>query len=248
MPRTKSAGSSSKARNATPFTPKTEKKLMGYVALASASGVAILALAQSSEAKVIYTAAHQKLPLNTDYSLDVNGDGIADFTLFASSILGGARPKGKTYTFNSDAELAIFAVTKSNQVWGARAAVSALPSGVKVGASGKFGTSNFILGGVFATDSEPPTYYGPWAPQAGNVKEHYVGLKFVIDGEIHYGWARLNAQIRQPLKGNVQAVLTGYAYETVANASIITGEISGPNVAETGPATLGRLAVGAAGR
>lgn len=244
MPRQKSAGSSLTPRNTTRLTPTIEKKLMGYAALASASGVALLALTQSSQAKVVYTATHQKLPLNTDFSLDLNGDGIADFTLFASSILGGARPKGKTYTFNSDAELAIFKVANSNQVMGAGAAVSALSGQVKVGPGAKFGTSNFLLGGVFATDGEAPTYYGPWAPEGGNVKEHYVGLKFVINGEIHYGWARLNAQIREPLEGNAQAVLTGYAYQTVPNAPIITGEISGPDDAETPPATLGRLAAG----
>jgi hypothetical protein len=38
-----------------------EKKLSGYAILAAASGVAMLALAPSAEAKVVYTPTHQKL-------------------------------------------------------------------------------------------------------------------------------------------------------------------------------------------
>jgi hypothetical protein len=122
------------------------------------------------------------------------------------------------------------------------------PAEVKIGGNGKFSASNFWMGFVGATDGEPPDYFGPWAPQGGNVKNHYVGLKFVINGETHYGWARFNVQVRQPLKGSVQAILTGYAYETVANAPIVAGKTSGAEEAGAQPATLGKLAAGAAGR
>jgi len=223
-----------------------ETKLLGYAALAAASGVAMLALAPSAEAKVVYTATHQKLPLNTIFALDVNGDGIPDFNFFASSFLGGALRRD-TYTFNSDVTLRVGGAAESNQLWGPQFDVSALTAGVKIGGNGKFAASNSFMGAVSATDGEPPRYFGPWAPPDGNVKNHYVGLKFVINGETHYGWARFNVQIRQPLKGNLQAVLTGYAYETVANAPILAGATSGSEESETQPATLGRLAAGAAG-
>ncbi len=245
MPRHASADSSLKLRNVTRLTSATEKQLLGYAALAAASGVTMLALASSAKAEVVYTAAHQKLPLNTTFALDVNGDGIADFNFFASTLLGGARD---TYTFNSDAELRVAGAGQSNQVWGAKEAVSVLPAGVKIGGNGKFATSHFIMGFVGATDGEPPAYYGPWAPSGGNIKNHFVGLKFVINGETHFGWARFNVQIRQPLKGNLQAILTGYAYETVPNMPIMAGKTSGAEgAAGTRPATLGQLAAGAAG-
>ena len=207
----------------------------------------MLALTPGAEAEVVYTPTHQKLPLNTTFALDVNGDGTPDFNFIAGTVLGGALRR-ETYTFNSDGTLGVSGAMESNQVWGARGAVSALPAGVKIGGNGKFAASHFFMGLVAATDSEAPFYYGPWAPQGGNVKDRYVGLKFVIDGQTHYGWARFNVQVRQPLKGNVQAILTGYAYETVANAPILAGETSGTEESNTQPATLGQLAAGVAGR
>jgi hypothetical protein len=240
-----------KSRSTTPLTSAIEKKLLGYAVLATASGVAVLALSQSSEAKVIYTATHQKMPINSAFSLDVNGDGIPDFTFFAGTELGGARRE--TYTFNSDADMEVFGVTKSNQLWGEMEfrtigdfpVVSALSAGVKIGPGGKFATSNFWMGGVSATDGEQPSYFGPWAPKGGNEKARYVGLKFVMDGETHYGWARFNVQMRQPTKGNLQAYLTGYAYETVPNGPILAGKTSGAEDEEGQPTGLGRLALGA---
>jgi len=79
----------------------------------------------------------------------------------------------------------------------------------------------------------------------------------MIDGEVHYGWARLNAGLLQNQFG-IQAVLTGYAYETVPNKPIIAGATRDtdavpetPDAALTvptpAPATLGALALGAPG-
>jgi hypothetical protein len=77
----------------------------------------------------------------------------------------------------------------------------------------------------------------------------YLGLKFVINGVTHYGWAHVSKVDHN------QATLTGYAYETVPNTALATGKTSGPVVANAGmeplssghPATLGSLAQGSRG-
>lgn len=51
-----------------------------------------------------------------------------------------------------------------------------------------------------------------------NVTNRYLGLKFAIKGAIHYGWARLTVKINGIY---VNAVLTGYAYETIPGKPII---------------------------
>jgi hypothetical protein len=72
----------------------------------------------------------------------------------------------------------------------------------------------------------------------------YLGLRFVIAGKIHYGWARLNVPSIS-LKNGITAVVTGYAYETIPDKPIITGKTKGPDVITLEPASLGNLARGA---
>lgn len=72
----------------------------------------------------------------------------------------------------------------------------------------------------------------------------------MVGGQIHYGWARLS--IRNS-RCNATALLTGYAYETVAGQAIATGKTSGPDgimpggqlLPKTAPPMLGLLAQGA---
>jgi hypothetical protein len=80
----------------------------------------------------------------------------------------------------------------------------------------------------------------------------YMGFKFLIDGEIHYGWARVN--VKAKFLG-LSATLTGYAYETIANRPILTGFTHGTADASSDPSqetqalapgSLGQLALGVA--
>src|SRR5580704_2917085 len=58
------------------------KRLSAYTLAASAAGVSVLALAQPTEAKIVYTKAHHRIPLNTFYGVDVNRDGVTDLAFF----------------------------------------------------------------------------------------------------------------------------------------------------------------------
>jgi hypothetical protein len=100
------------------------------------------------------------------------------------------------------------------------------------------------------------SYFGRWF----NATKRYLGLKFEINGKIHYGWTRLSVIGRQ----RITATLTGYAYETIPNKPINAGqaksatddptnEDSGPGASVTNPfldspqpAALGLLALGKA--
>jgi hypothetical protein len=235
---------SSNARITAHLNPTVESRLLGYAALASATGIGVLALAQPSEAKIVYTPTHQVITTSALFYLDLNGDGIDDFVFSNRSL---AAPRRATSSFRTSAFLSVSPVAQMNEVWGTDGLVSALPPGVKLGPGGKFAVSQFDMGGVSALDGNHPMYEGPWAPPGGSEKNRYVGMKFVIDGKIHFGWARLSVEVRQTKDGGVKAVLTGYAYETEVNKPIETGKTSGPDVASAQPATLGQLALGAAG-
>jgi len=84
--------------------------------------------------------------------------------------------------------------------------------------------------------------WGSWI----NVKNRYLGVKFKIEGEAHYGWARLSVKVQEPF--TITATLTGYAYETIPNKPIIAGMTQGPDLItlqrDPTDGTLGSLALG----
>lgn len=226
--------------------PDFDHRLSMYALAASAAGVGMLALAQPAEGKIIYTKANKQIGTNMTLHLDLNHDKVADFDLknvLTTSTAGGA----------FDRLLAIPAHTK-NGVWGHtdpfEAYASALQANVRVGPKGQFlPGSGFMAASSVSGAMRPDGNYsctGPWA----NVTNRYLGLKFAIKGELHFGWARLTVSCISG-SATVNATLTGYAYETIANRPILTGKEHGtdePDNSTTTPApgaTLWRLAQGA---
>jgi hypothetical protein len=66
-------------------------------------------------------------------------------------------------------------------------------------------------------------------------------LEFEIAGQEHYGWARFDVTNGPDI--SIDAVLTGYAYNTVSNQGLLAGQ--GAPTPE--PGTLGLLALGSLG-
>ena len=53
------------------------------------------------------------------------------------------------------------------------------------------------------------------------LRDGYLRLKFMVDGKVHYGWARLSVALDQRWQyDEVSGTLTGYAHETVPNKAI----------------------------
>jgi len=226
-----------------------DHRLSMYALAASAAGVGMLALSPPAEAKIIYTKANKQIGLRGVLHLDLNHDGTADFDLknsFTTSTAGGefdqllALPDGK-----------------HNAVWGHtvpfRGYASALSANVRVGPKGKFLPGSGLMAASSVSGAMGPrgnySCTGPWA----NVSNRYLGLKFAIKGEDHFGWARLSVSCVSG-SATVNATLTGYAYETIANRPILTGKEHGADEEDSlsspaaPAATLGRLAQGNRGR
>jgi hypothetical protein len=228
-----------------------EKKVLAYTMAAGAAGVSLLALSQSAQAKIIYTPTHQAVAKHSALSIDLNGDGITDFkasNLSSDVDVLGAKvirdTNGTSFTF---ALIRLYPGVKSNRVWGTAGFQSALSKGVTLSSKGKFNQNYGFMGAVSSNQVVVgQTYKGPWAPAGGTVTNKYVGLKFMINGQVHFGWARFNVKIRSAESTGSQAILTGYAYETVPNKPIVTGKTTGPDVETMPPATLGHLALGSA--
>jgi hypothetical protein len=218
-----------------------EKNIVAYAAAAIA-GASLLSTAPDAEAKVVYTPAHVVMDQGSTFDLDVNHDGVVDF-IFSNSAsrfglfqLFGVIPQNHQNAVVN----AGFCIT-SNLF--PRAEPAALASGAQIGKGLQFSPYGQCMRSDVYSDTQ-----GQWQ----HATNKYLGLGIRIDGEIHYGWARLSTTNPH----NFEAVLTGYAYETVANKTIVAGdegkntdeaeEVYSDETVQSGPigSALGELAAG----
>ena len=232
-----------------------------YALAASAAGVSVLALAQPTEAEIVYTPANVTIGTNQEYGLDLNNDGIVDFTIkafgkyfppvtYINSLVVKHPPAG-----NEVAAHLAFGLYSGG---GFRFAY-ALGSGLPISPQARhFSAGRATMTWVCECDAGGH-YRGSWLTHSSHqpLSNRYLGFKFKINGEVHYGWARLNATYGG-------ALLTGYAYETVPDQGLNAGQeqetqaqeaekkVGQPDPAALTlpaqkPATLGMLAHGARG-
>jgi hypothetical protein len=231
----------------TPLASRLDKRLLAYSAAATAAGVGLLAMTQSAEAKIVYTAANVTIPVNGGLvPLDLNNDGVPDFGFSLGQYSGGRRfPLG----FFA-ASLAAIPAKAANEVWKIDSkgyeCAAALPSGVPVGPNAAFAANSAPMWWVRGDYTSPGSVHCPWQDKHRGA---YLGLKFVVNGQTHFGWAHVTM-------GSAGTVLNSYAYETVPNQPIHTGQTSGPSSVTSSsliplnspqPAILGLLAQGSRG-
>jgi len=231
----------SSQRRTTNLSPSTQKRLNSYALAASAAGVGALSLALPAEAKIIYTGTHHVIKQGDTYQLDVNHDGITDFTLIN-------KYKATSSGFYATLSAAPAAGNGLEGWVGPRPWAFALKPGAAIGSRHYFPGQVLVLAASLAGSL---TYEGSWV----NVKNRYAGLQFKIGGKTHYGWARFSVQVVN--RSSVTATLTGYAYETIPYKHIHAGQTkdtdetvaeplkpaSQPTPARQSP-TLGALAMG----
>jgi len=239
--------SSRPPRTPSSLSDSVHHQLNSYALVASAAGVGLLALAQPAKAEVVYTPADVGLT-GGYYPLDLNHDGTTDFVLLATGWCRSFTCHGTVAFAGSGFPATNAVVPDGSFKYGHHWAAPMWP-GVKIDSKRRFEGAFYapILHStaVWQTSHQSWShkFQGPWANDGKGFHGHYLGLKFLINGKFHYGWARLQ---NQPFCGSF--VLTGYAYETIPNKAIITGKTKGPDVItvqrDTAPGSLGRLALG----
>jgi hypothetical protein len=197
--------------------------------------VGVLALTQPAEARIIYTPTHHVIDNGGSYQLDFNHDGATDLSFrnwatLACTTDGSCWPRQDLAASLATGNRAV------HNIYGAMA----LKPGMLIGSKQVFRGKQEMM--AIAGTGSTSQAWGSWV----NVKNRYLGVRFKIKGQAHYGWARLNVQVQLPL--TISATLTGYAYETVPNKAIIAGKTKGADVVTIDePTSLGRLAQGSAG-
>lgn len=215
------------------LSQELEKKLLTYVSLGAAASACVVAGAQPAEAKVIHTQANETINFQKHTKIDLNNDGIPDFAF------------GSDFQFCCETNV-LLGPFKFNKIMSNG---TPLGSGVTVGLGGKFISRPAYLEFAFENFSSGIiTYGGQWL----GVQDKFLGVAFRINGQVHFGWARLS------FSGTAleQGTLVDYAYETVPGKAIVTGATSDDEAVETKPTsalqgstpqTLGALAGGASG-
>ena len=246
------SGTSGKQRIVAALDGRIEKRLLSYAVAAAAAGVGTMACSLPAEARVVYTSTFVQIPAGVMVNLDLNGDGNADFQ-FSHSSYGGTSSNPE---FRS--KLKILPQNQSNAIWGLASSASAHGSGVMVGSKGQFQQGHELMAVALYRCSYSICRYGSSGPWR-EATRLYLGLQFTIQGQTHFGWARVS--VAATGRG-VFAAVTGYAYETVPNMSIVTGQTKGAVKRKKGaskpgpasfpsstsePATLGLLARGSLG-
>jgi hypothetical protein len=239
------------SRKAVQLKEGFSKRLIAYAAAASAAGMATLA-AQPIEAEIVYTPTN--ITINSGHSLfiDLNHDGMNDFEVYNTlvrtttfyGIVTACPALGVSGDGNRGADIA-----KNGADFGQYFAAR-LSYGASIGPALRFARPAIVTREILSTTdacmflSAGGNWLNRFHPSYG-----FLGFRFLIAGQTHYGWARLSVPL-----ATTTATLHGYAYETVPNKTIKAGqtremEDDGPQ-SENRPApqpSLGLLATGSLG-
>jgi hypothetical protein len=167
-------------------------------------------------ARIVYTPAHIKLGRNTQVLVDLNHDGIADFRVFNNFSNFGNRISYRLFVSHYSMPTSFLGDLASKHP-------TPLSASARIGPKQHFSVAATSMAHFYTYSGRITHSSGPWK----NVKNRYVGVQFRIKGETHYGWARLSVTMHRDGTYGISAVLTGYAYETVANRPIIAGKTKG---------------------
>jgi hypothetical protein len=215
-----------------------------YALAAGAAGVSAVALAQPAEAQIVYTPADEIIQFHGTIPIDLDHDGVTDVTVVDRPWAYGTNH----YPGNSVRVVARAGAGITRSPYQDDFAADLLP-GVSIGPSAQFDDRAIMFRAI---DPGGTYYSGSW----GDAMNRYLGIRFQIGGEIHYGWARLDVGLRYR---RIKVKLTGYAYETQPDTPIRAGDTGQedpdddstsqifPNPATKEQPTLGALALGTTG-
>jgi hypothetical protein len=208
-----------------PISHHLAKRLLAYATVAGAA----TACSSHAAAEVVYTPIQRHV--RSSFFIDLNHDGLEDFQIYSSLLSGAGIVK--------------VLPARNNRILAAGPdqcfldnAAAPLPGGAQIGPGKPFQASAtcmaYLVYGALSSG-------GLWK----EAEHRYLGFAFMIDGEEHFGWARLSLS---KFLFNNTAEIEGYAYETIPGKPIVAGDEGNTNAANDSGATLGELALGSLAR
>jgi hypothetical protein len=208
-----------------------------YALAATAAGVATLALAIPAEGAPVCKNPNAVLAYTSTFGLSLGDQPIAALNVAQSF-----------HTFSTLTSTGVNRGFFTPNLPGAAVAVSSrglvadLASGARIGPGGQFG-KGAMYGLIFTFI---PDYGATSRHHLGNLRfgqTNYLGFKFLILGESHYGWVRVESTIKRGTRTpSIQTNIMAYGYESDPNTAIPAGSCTA-----TSGTTIGALALGAPG-
>lgn len=199
-----------------------------YSLAAAVAGVSLLALAEPAQAEVVVTKKAIPVPLTPwptpePVKISIANNGVDNSYLWRFSIssarevwVWGASPNDGVITAGSFYGKAL-----------------ALPRETEIGPSAGLFSNYTDLVEATSAGNNSRFSRGYWG---GNPKNLFLGIRFSLNGETHYGWIRLTVTSNLKLnKPTLEATITGYAYETVPNKPILAGTAATASAAADKP-------------
>jgi hypothetical protein len=203
--------------------------------LARFSAVAGAVLASGAvNSQIIYTDVNPDVIIDTasgQYDLDFNSDAVVDISMDVMAVINqtGAL-NGISFTFNGTAAVVNPAMGNGvQQILGSGSSstmvVTALNNGDLISSGAVFGgsASGSLLGIVGIADI--PLFGMTYPVSQGTflgVSDKFLGVKFIIGANTHYGWARLNVTA-----GADKILIKDYAYNQNTDLPILAGMMVG---------------------
>ena len=221
-----------KFRSTVNLGARLERNLLSYATAASVGLGITAAFSLPAEAEVIYTPVRASITTGGAYYLDLDLDGHADFKITDTAYI-------VSESLFVQPQFSAFNAIQIDRFGPA----AALNRGMRIGSGNKFyGCLGCSYGQRLAAVNGSQEF-GDWV----NVTNRYLGFKFQIKGQTHYGWARVTVQVQGTA---IKALVTGYAYESIPNQAILAGQRSGSldtsglDATPAAPGSLGTLALG----
>lgn len=196
----------------------TDYRLKLYSLAAAAAGVSMMALSQPALSEVVITKKHIPLEARHPVSIDLNHDGITDFEFSVSSFRSSISSHLNVKETVKPAQGGGLVGGPWNAFPGPYA--SALVRGAKIGPSAHFVAGNVIIQRLSEFSSGQGKSYGNWPWTYYGTEVRFLGVKFQIDSQTHYGWIRLAVGVG---RAQVPGAVLGYGYETIANKRLSAG-------------------------
>lgn len=197
------------------YTSKNASKLAAYSAMAGA----LIATGTEADATIVYTDIDDvTVGIGDLLPLDVDGNGYVDFLIAAAENSAGNWTWGyvlgnlSAYSYGGP----------SNMIVGYTGAI--LPYGSALEAGDEIGPDNDFLSNSANVGFLASVYSGITYGQFPGTTDSYMGIMFDIDGSVHYGWVRLDAEVSP-----VSLTIKDMAYNDVADEAILAGSGTGIN-------------------